>query len=212
MASFRNLADTHFLALGVFLFASGLTLFLLPFTLADSAPSGWRTGYILAMLILGFLLLLLFAAHEAFTARTPFLSISLLTNRTVIGACLLDLTYQVSYYCWASYFTSFLQVVNNVSIAEAGYISHTFDVVSGVLLLLVGYLIRRFGYFRWLLYWAVPLYVLAQGLMIYFRQPGMSVGYQIMCQVSTPSRDPYLFGSHVSSIDSPCRFQLGELS
>jgi hypothetical protein len=172
-------------ALGVFLFAFGLILFLLPFTIADSAPSGWRTGYIIAMLVLGFLLLILFATHETFTARTPFLSINLLTNRTVIGACLLDLTYTISYYCWASYFTSFLQVVNNVSIAEAGYISHTFDVVSGVLLLLVGYLIRRFGYFRWLLYWAVPLYILAQGLMIYFRRPGMSVGYQIMCQVGS---------------------------
>lgn len=135
------------------------------------------------MIVVGFFTLLLFALHETFLARSPFLNINLLTNRTVIGACLLDATYQISYYCWASYFTSFLQVVNNLSLAEAGYVASTFDVVSGVLLLFVGVLIRRTGYFRWLLFVAVPLYIFAQGLMIHFRQPNRGVGYIVMCQI-----------------------------
>lgn len=107
----------------------------------------------------------------------------MLSNRTVIGACALDATYQISYYCWNNYFTSFLQVVNDLSITTAGYVNSTFDVVSGVLLLLVGYLIRRTGRFKWLLYIAVPLYIFAQGLMIYFRRPNQSVGYLVMCQI-----------------------------
>ncbi|KAK6594962.1 MFS siderophore iron [Botrytis cinerea] len=159
----------EFDAFGVVLFAGGFTVFLLPFTLADTAPNGWQTGYIIAMIIVD--------------SWTPFLDVNLLANRTVIGACLLDLTYQISYYCWNSYFTSFLQVVNNLTIAEAGYVSDTFDVVSGILLLGVGVLIRKTGYFKWLLYIAVPLYVFAQGLMIYFRQPNQSIGYIVMCQI-----------------------------
>lgn len=135
------------------------------------------------MIVVGFVVLVLFALHETFFARTPFLNIKLLANRTVIGACLLDLTYQISYYCWDSYFTSFLQVVNNLTLAEAGYVSNTFDVVSGVLLLAIGFLIRKTGYFKWLLYIAVPIYVFGQGLMIYFRQPGQSIGYIVMCQI-----------------------------
>merc|ERR1711939_680865 len=173
----------EFDAAGVFLFASGLTVFLLPFTLADSAPNGWSTGYIIAMIVVGFVVLGLFGLYEAFVARTPFLSVNLLANRTVIGACLLDFTYQVSYYCWNSYFTSFLQVVNNLSLAEAGYVGSTFDVVSGVELLAVGFLIRKTGYFRWLLFVAVPLYLFAQGLMIYFRRPNQKIGYIVMCQI-----------------------------
>ncbi|KAK5194288.1 hypothetical protein LTR99_002790 [Exophiala xenobiotica] len=173
----------EFDAAGVFLFASGLTVFLLPFTLADSAPNGWSTGYIIAMIVVGFIVLALFGLYEAFVARTPFLSVNLLANRTVIGACLLDFTYQVSYYCWNSYFTSFLQVVNNLSLAEAGYVGSTFDVVSGVELLAVGFLIRKTGYFRWLLFVAVPLYLFAQGLMIYFRRPNQKIGYIVMCQI-----------------------------
>ncbi|EXJ88098.1 hypothetical protein A1O1_05026 [Capronia coronata CBS 617.96] len=173
----------EFDALGVFLFASGLTVFLLPFSLADSAPDGWGSGYIIAMIVVGFVVLVLFGLHEAYLARVPFIAANLLTNRTVVGACLLDVTYQISYYCWDSYFTSFLQVVNDLSIAEAGYVNNTFDVVSGVLLLLVGFLIRKTGYFKWQLYIAVPLYVFAQGLMIYFRQPHKSIGYIVMCQI-----------------------------
>ncbi|KAK5282774.1 hypothetical protein LTR40_002805 [Exophiala xenobiotica] len=149
----------------------------------DSAPNGWSTGYIIAMIVVGFIVLALFGLYEAFVARTPFLSVNLLANRTVIGACLLDFTYQVSYYCWNSYFTSFLQVVNNLSLAEAGYVGSTFDVVSGVELLAVGFLIRKTGYFRWLLFVAVPLYLFAQGLMIYFRRPNQKIGYIVMCQI-----------------------------
>jgi len=160
-------------------------VFLLPFTLAYEAPEGWSTGYIIAMIVVGFVALVAFGLWESFLAPVPMLNFQILTNRTVIGACGLDLVYMVSYYCWANYFTSFLMVVNDVSISQAGYISNTFNVVSGVLLLIVGYLIRRTGYYKWLLYIAVPIYILAQGLMIHFRRPGQSVGYLIMCQVFT---------------------------
>lgn len=169
--------------MGVLLFSAGLTVFLLPFTIADNAPDGWASGYIIAMIVVGFVLLVTFALFEWFLAPTPMLNFSFLTDRTVMGTCLLGITYQISYYCWANYFTSFLQVVNDLTIAQAGYVSNTFDVVSGVLLLIVGFMIRRTGRFKWLLYIAVPLYILAQGLMIYFRRPNQSVGYLVMCQV-----------------------------
>jgi hypothetical protein len=135
------------------------------------------------MLVVGFVLLVLFGLHERFTASTPFLPFNLLTSRSVLGACLLSFTYQISYYAWNSYWTSFLQVVTHLTIAEAGYVASTFDVLSGVLLLSIGLIISKTGYFRWLLFIAIPLYILGQGLMIYFRQPGTSVGYLVMCQI-----------------------------
>ncbi|KAE8329986.1 major facilitator superfamily domain-containing protein [Aspergillus sergii] len=168
---------------GVILFAAGLTVFLLPFTLAQSAPEGWKTDYIIAMIVVGFVVLLLFAAYQVYLAPVPFLKHTYLLNRTVLGACLLDFVYQMSYYCWNSYFTSFLQVVNNLTVAEAGYVNSTFQVVSGVLLFIVGYLIRKTGYFRWLLLIGVPLYIFALGLMIHFRQPNGYIGYIVMCEI-----------------------------
>ncbi|KKK22271.1 hypothetical protein AOCH_000163 [Aspergillus ochraceoroseus] len=143
---------------GVVLFSAGLVLFFLPFDIAGSAPSSWQTPYIIAMLVVGFVLLFVFIFWEVFMAPKPMFQFSFLYNRTVIGACLLDATYQLCYYCWNNYFSSFLMVVNDLSVADAGYVTNTFDVVSGVLLLIVG-------------------------LMIYFRRPDQSVGYQVMCQI-----------------------------
>lgn len=165
------------------LFAAGLVIFLLPFTLAASAPQGWSTGYIIAMIVVGFFLLVTFALYEIYWAPSPFLGNKFLNDRSVVGTCLQDATYQMSYYCWNSYFTSFLQVVCNLSISEAGYVNSTFQVVSGVLLFGVGYLIRRTGRFKWLYFGAIPLYIFAQGLMIHFRQPNQQIGYIIMCEI-----------------------------
>lgn len=169
--------------MGVILFAGGLTIFLLPFTLAASAPNGWKTDYIIAMIVVGFVLLVLFTLYEIYLAKVPFLKNQFITDRTVVAACLIDATYQVSYYCWNSYFTSFLQVVCNLGVAEAGYVNSTFQVVSGVLLFIVGYLIRRTGRFKWLFYVTVPIYTFGLGLMIYFRQPNVHIGYIIMCEI-----------------------------
>jgi hypothetical protein len=135
------------------------------------------------MTVTGFVVMVLFGLYQAYWAPQPFLKHQFLTDRTVIGACLLDATYQMSYYCWNSYFTSFLQVVSNLGVAEAGYVGSTFQVISGVLLFIVGYLIRKTGYFRWLLFIGVPLYIFAQGLMIHFRQPNQYIGYIVMCEI-----------------------------
>jgi len=122
-------------ALGVFLFSAGLTVFLLPFTLAGEAPNGWSSGYIIAMIVVGFVVFCAFIAYEWLLAPVPMFNFSLLSDRTVLGTCLLGSSYQVSYYCWAYYFSSFLQVVNNLGVAEAGYVDNTFGVVSGALLI-----------------------------------------------------------------------------
>lgn len=171
------------IVIGVFLLCAGFVLFLLPFTIASSSEDEWKSAHIIAMLVIGFVLLICFAIWEKFGASVPFLPWHLLKNRNVLGACLLSTTYQIAYYCWASYFTSYLQVVYGVSMSTAGYIASIFDIVNGVNLFIVGILIRKTGRFKWILLIGVPLFILGVGLMIYFRQPNWSVGYTVMCQV-----------------------------
>ncbi|OJJ97585.1 hypothetical protein ASPACDRAFT_80411 [Aspergillus aculeatus ATCC 16872] len=168
---------------GIILMIGGLILFLTSFNIAGNTEDEWKSPKIIAMMVVGFCVLLLFVVYERWGAPKPFIPYHLLTNRTVIGACLLSTTYQISYYCWASYYTSFLQVVYNTSLTQAGYISSIFDLMDPIWLIGCGYLIRVTGRFKWLLLWAVPLYLLASGLMIYFRTPGHSVGYMCMCQI-----------------------------
>ncbi|KAL4803519.1 major facilitator superfamily domain-containing protein [Aspergillus unguis] len=169
--------------LGVFLLASGLVLFLLPFTIAGSTADEWSDSYIIGMLVIGIICLVGFVLAERFVAPVPFLPWELLASRTVLGSCLLGTSYQIAYYCWNEYYTSYLQVVYGTSISTAGYISSIFNVISGIWLLAVGFMIKKTSRFRWLLLWAVPLYMLGVSLMIYFRKPGWSMGYLILCQV-----------------------------
>ncbi|RAH80326.1 siderochrome-iron transporter MirB, partial [Aspergillus japonicus CBS 114.51] len=174
---------TEFDLPGVFLLAAGVVIFLLPFTLATTAPNGWKTGYIIAMIVVGFVLLVFFFLYQICWAPVPFLKNRFLLDRTVLGAVLLDMTYQVSYYCYASYFSSFLMVVYNLDVATAGYVTNTFSVVSFVFLFIAGYLIRLTGRFKWILWFCVPLYIFAMGLMIHFRQPNGYIGYIVMCEI-----------------------------
>ncbi|GKZ28516.1 hypothetical protein AbraIFM66950_008375 [Aspergillus brasiliensis] len=169
--------------IGILFMIGGLILFLTSFNIAGNTEGEWRSAKIIAMMVVGFVVLVGFVCYERWGAPKPFIPYHLIANRTVIGACLLDITYQVSYYCWASYFTSFLQVVYNTSLTQAGYISAIFDLMDPIWLIGCGYLIRVTGRFKWLLMWALPLYLLASGLMIYFRQPGFNIGYMCMCQI-----------------------------
>jgi hypothetical protein len=170
-------------ALGIFLLAAGLVLFLLPFSLAGSTAGTWRSASVISMLVVGMLCLIAFGVVERFVAPKPFVPFHLLVSRTILGACILDATYQVAYYCWGSYFTSYLQVVNNLTITQAGWVSGIFDIIAGCWLLFIGFVIKKTGRFRWLLLCAVPLYTLGVGLMIYFRRPHTNIGYIIMCQI-----------------------------
>ena len=133
--------------------------------------------------LIGFAMMVLFCVQEYYWATSPWMPFHFLTDRSMVGTCALNMVYQISYYTWNLYFQSFLQVVFNVSIAEAGYINNTFSVVSGFLLFIVGFAIRRTGLYRWLFYIAVPLYTFTLGLMIHFRQPNGNIGYIIMCEI-----------------------------
>jgi hypothetical protein len=158
-------------------------LFLLPFNLAGTFADSWRDGGIITMLVLGVVCFIAFGLCERFLAPVPFLQWEIVRSRTVMGTCALDVCYQISYYCWISYYTSFLQVNSGQSLQTAGYISSIFDVVSGLWLFVVGFAIKKTERYRWIVFISVPLYMLGQGLMIYFRKPDQSVGYLIMCQI-----------------------------
>ena len=135
------------------------------------------------MLVIGFLTLVAFVLYEKFAAPKPFIPYRLLLSRTILGTCILDATYQIAYYCWGSYFSSYLQVVNNLTITQAGWVTGIFDMIAGLWMIFVGYLMMRTGRFKWLLLSAVPLYTLGVGLLIYFRRPHTNIGYIIMCQI-----------------------------
>lgn len=79
----------QYLVIGMILTVFGWALLLLPFNLASTAPQGWKTGYIIAMIVLGFFCLVAFFFWEKYFATVAYLPFRFLKDRTIIGACFL---------------------------------------------------------------------------------------------------------------------------
>jgi MFS family permease len=174
----------EFDAIGLVLLSAGVSLFLLPFSLYLLQPKGWASPLIIGLVVGGFVLIVAFVLWEAFGAPVTFIPYSLLRDRTVLGACILSFTLFFSWSCWSSYFSSFLQVVKGLSVAEASYVIQTYTVGSVLCSLGVGAWIHYTGRFKPVsLYVGVPLSILGTGLMAYFRRADSGIGYVVLCQI-----------------------------
>lgn len=174
----------QFDAIGLLLLSAGVALFLLPFNLYTMQGRGWGSPLIISMLVVGIVLLVAFGIWEKFLAPITFIPYSLLLDRTVLGACILSATLFVSYWCWSIYFSSFLQVVNGLSVSHASYVIQTYSVCLVLCAIGAGTLIHYTGRFKPVcLFAGVPLSIFGLGLMIHFRQPDGNIGYLVMCQI-----------------------------
>lgn len=170
--------------LGIIILASGMALFLLPFSLYSYQEDKWRSPMIICMITFGGALLIFFVFFEKYLTVKTFIPFELLMDRTVFCAGLMFVFVFFNSMVWGSYFFSMLQVVWGLSVTNATYVSAIYRVGSCLWALVVGVLIRWTGRFKWLaLYFAIPLMMLGVGLMIEFRRPNSDIGYIIMTQI-----------------------------
>lgn len=134
----------------------GLSMVLVPFSLGMTRASHGS----MVLVVIGFVLLFLFAAHEQCYAKRPIIPFSLLFSRNVAGSCLVSIVLFVSYFSWDSYYSSYLQVVHGLSISEAGYIDHIYGLGSCLWAVPVGYLIRVSDRYKWLACIALPVHII----------------------------------------------------
>ncbi|PTB36142.1 hypothetical protein M441DRAFT_62150 [Trichoderma asperellum CBS 433.97] len=174
----------EFDAFGLLLLTSGLAIILLPFNLYALQADGWQSPLIICLLVSGVALIVSFILWERFYARVTFIPYSLLLDRNMVGSCILGTVLFISYFCWNSFFSSSLQVVNNLGVTEASYIVQIYGLGSSIFAIVAGLGIRYTGRFKFItLFGAIPVYALFMGLMIYFREPNGNIGYIIVCQI-----------------------------
>jgi len=174
----------EFDAVGLFTLSTGFAFFLLPFNLYTLQAKGWDSPMIICFIVFGIVLLILFGIWERFFAEICFIPWNLLLDRTVAGASLLSFALFFSYMCWSMYFTSILQVVNNLSVTHASYIMSTYSVGGYIFAALVGGFISYTGRFKPVtLFFSLPMVVLGTALLIHFNQPTDKIGYIVMCQI-----------------------------
>ncbi|KAE8363116.1 major facilitator superfamily domain-containing protein [Aspergillus caelatus] len=174
----------EFDVIGLLLLTTGLALFLLAFNLYSKQPDEWRSPLIICFIVIGGLLLIAFPVYERYIAPVTFIPWSLLLNRTVFFTYTMAASIYLAWYLWDTYFFSMLVVVFNQSVSQATYITNIYSVGSCFWAVLMGILIRYNGRLKWqALYFGVPITILGVGLMIKFREPGVNIGYIVMCQI-----------------------------
>ncbi|KAJ6780800.1 hypothetical protein PWT90_04566 [Aphanocladium album] len=168
--------------LGILILILGLSLLLLPFSLASRAPNGWKTGYIIAMIILGACFFPVFYVWEAKLAPVQFLPFRFLKQGTIIGSSLLVGLMYMSCFTWNAYFYSYLLVINRMSITTASYVVNTFSLTASFFGPILGFLISYTGDFKWTAYSGIPVVLLGTALIIPFRSPSAPIGMIVFTQ------------------------------
>ncbi|KAL3475216.1 major facilitator superfamily domain-containing protein [Aspergillus californicus] len=174
----------EFDVVGAILLMAGWVLLLLPFSLASNGRTQYQDAAFIAMVVIGFCLLFVFAAWEKWGARVHFISYELLKQRTVLGACCMAAISFFAFYCWDLYFYNFCIVVYNLNESMAGYMIQIWNVGSCFWGVVFGLYIRWSKHFKYpCLFFGLPLLILGAGLMIHFRGQEGNIGYIVMCQI-----------------------------
>ncbi|KAJ8117418.1 hypothetical protein OPT61_g1372 [Boeremia exigua] len=100
---------------GLILLGFGFALVLLSFNLAKKAEGGWNNPSMIAMLVVGFVILGLFAAFEVLIAPKPIMTRRIFHNRAFICALIVDVSGQMGSSTRATYFSSYVYIIKNWS-------------------------------------------------------------------------------------------------
>ncbi|KAF2010563.1 MFS general substrate transporter [Aaosphaeria arxii CBS 175.79] len=100
---------------GLFLLGIGFALILLTFNLVKSADGGWNNPSMLAMIVCGFIILVIFAAYEYFVAPKPVMTKNIFNNRAFMCALAADSIGMLASSIRGLYLSSYIYVIKDWS-------------------------------------------------------------------------------------------------
>lgn len=172
---------------GLLLLSAAIACLLLPLTFGAKAVDGYRTGWIIALFVIGGVCWILFPAWELTPklAPKPFLTLRMLKNRNVVLGSVLGFWYfGVFYLSVQPYFYSYLQVVQSQSVTSAGYITQTFSFSATVSSILVSLAIWKTKHFKWFIVFGAALYMVGVGLIMRYRDQNATTAQLVGPQVA----------------------------
>ncbi|GAB7336974.1 hypothetical protein MBLNU457_g2396t3 [Dothideomycetes sp. NU457] len=171
---------------GLTLLSAGVSLVLIPLTLAASSKHGWQSYSIVTLLVSGVVCLCIFPFWERNATLAPhaFLPRGLFKNGTVIAGVAIAFFYFMAFYLSVyPYFYSYLLIVQGQSVSSAGRITQTFTFTSTVTSIIISFVIMYTKRYKHLVTTGAVIYVIGLGCMIQYRRQGVSTWVLVACQV-----------------------------
>lgn len=155
--------------LGLLLLGFGFALLLLPFSLQSGAKGGWKNPSMIAMMVVGGFLIVLFFLWEVLWAPFPITPRRVL-NRTVICCIVIDFFYQFAGMLPLQYLSSYVWIVQNWSNRDWTYYNNTLTMALCVIGLVAGVLYRVTHRYKIFQIFGVLLETISQSFMIKGRE------------------------------------------
>ncbi|KAF4981720.1 hypothetical protein FZEAL_2522 [Fusarium zealandicum] len=99
--------------LGLIILGTAFALILLPFTLAPGSKGGWSNPSMIAMIVIGFVLLIAFVLFEIYLAPKPLMTKRILKNRTFLAAVVIYIFNQMASSVRNTYFSSYILIIKD---------------------------------------------------------------------------------------------------
>lgn len=103
---------------GLIILGVAFALLLLPLTLAEDAENGWQSANIIAMLVVGFVLLIAFVLFEIYLAPVPLMTKRVLKNRAFIAGVIIFTFNQTASSVRNTYYSSYIYIIKEWSTYE----------------------------------------------------------------------------------------------
>ncbi|KAH9210765.1 major facilitator superfamily domain-containing protein [Leptodontidium sp. 2 PMI_412] len=173
---------------GILLLSAAFALTLISLTIAAARQSsGWASGKIIAMLVIGIICFIVFPFWESIKkiAPHPLIPMHLLKSRTFCAGCGVGFFYFMAFYLSVQpYFYSYLIVVQGESVTSAGRITQTFSFSSTVSSIIISFFIKYTKYYKPYVVFGTCIYIMGIGLMIRYRTMGVSTATLVGTQIA----------------------------
>ncbi|KAL1301467.1 hypothetical protein AAFC00_005716 [Neodothiora populina] len=171
---------------GLLLLLAGVALILIPLTLAASTKGAWANPSVIAMLVVGGVCLIAFPLWEKSARLAPraFFPPTLFRNRTVLAGMAYAFFYFMAYYLSVQpYFYSYLLVVQDRSVTDAGHITQTFTFAATVTSIIISFAIKYTKHYKYYVTAGSCIYLVGIILMLRYRTEGVAPAVLVGCQI-----------------------------
>ncbi|KAL0580016.1 hypothetical protein V5O48_002019 [Marasmius crinis-equi] len=185
---------------GLILLGFGWSLLLLPFSLKSYAKGGWHNPSMIAMMVVGGVVLILFVLFERFVATKPIVPRRLLLNKTFMCAAGIELIYMMAGQLRGLYLSSFIYIVEDWSIRNWTYFNNTMTICLCLFGAVAGLIFRWTHRYKFLQILGLCVKIIGVGILLNGKKATQSVGAFAMSQVLIGAGGAFsVVGSRVAS-------------
>lgn len=155
--------------IGLVFFLVGLGCLLIPLTVAGGVKSKWQEGNIIAPIVIGVIVLVIFVIWEARFAKNPFIPWYLMKDRGIWNALIISFLLNFISSIETSYLYAVLIVAVNESQKSATRITSLSSFVSVVAGVFYGLLVVKFKRLKRFIIFGISMWMVAFGILVHFR-------------------------------------------